>query len=137
MSISIAANVAKYIHIVFILGSFGMILAARCGLPIERRKDAELIIPLLRGATGLILLGFIAGLITYVLRIKLAQSTGVPLETSFHHVIGTKLLLLVATGACLGVGLSRARKTSGAAAAGFALAALILLATAAFFGVVV
>ena len=129
----IAFHVSLTVHLLSVLGCFGVLAAAVWGLPPDRRNDAGLRIPLHRCATFLLTVGLIAGLIAYVLKIKIAKADAIDLAGDAHMVVGVKFLILIAVGGCLGMGLSKMRR--GAGTAGLTWTALLLVAVAAFLGV--
>ena len=132
--LNITFHIALTVHLLSAIGCFGILIAASWGLPSDRRKDADIAIPLLRRATSLLTLGLITGLVVYFLRIRIVGESGNELVRFLHAVVGAKFLILIAVGGCLGMGLSRARR--GAAATALTGTALALLAVGTFLGVV-
>jgi hypothetical protein len=125
-------NVFLWMHLLCMVGAFGALLAGGCVPP---DAGAETSLRVLKRANLLIAIGFLAGLATYFVRIKLASLEDIELPGSLHMTVGIKFLILIGVGACVGIALAKTRKSDAAQAAPFRWAAVILLAIAAFLGV--
>jgi hypothetical protein len=116
------------------VGAFGVLLAAHLALPGGVRDTASVARRLAGLLNALLGLGLLTGLGMFVLRMRLLKSIGQELGSGYHAVIGTKFLLLLAIGACLGIASGKLRKGHTAAAHTLQTVAMILLAMAAFLG---
>jgi len=91
------------VHVLCMLGAFGGVLIVQCGLPKTVRDTADVARAAGRLPTMLFAIGFLAGLITYWLKIRYAANSNVQLPTIEHSIVGIKFLFLVAAGAFMGI----------------------------------
>ena len=114
------------------LGAFGVLLATQFALPAETRdipRIAKRILSLANILTGI---GLLAGFGLYFLTIKIANlPDAAPLGENLHLAIGMKFMILLAVGACLGMGYPMVRKGNVEGANTLRWIALALMATAA------
>ena len=129
-------QIALWMHLLFMLSIVGALLVIRRGLPFGSRRDPSLVRPILRLAGGLLLGGLVMGLTLYVHLIATVKEAGGQLAPQTHMLIGTKLLLMVAVGAFIGISSSMLKKDKPGPAATLQWAALAALALAAFLGVI-
>ncbi len=119
-------KLAVWVHILGMVGAFGVLLGARAGLAREAAPGAA------RLAAWLLGVGFLAGLIVFGL---LAHRGG--LHPGLTHTVATKFVLLLVAGAGLGIGAKAARNGRAVKAGRAWLGALIALALAALLGITI
>lgn len=127
--------ITVWLHLLCMVGAFGALLYHQLFLSTTQKADPVLGRTVNKAASILIAVGFLAGMLAYVLTIKLAASTGIEIESSAHMKIGIKFLILLGAGACLGISSGMIRKERYNSAGAQRLLALVLLATAALIGV--
>jgi len=131
----VVGDVFVWIHVLCMLGAFGGLLLVQVGLPRAVRDDAETARAAGRLPTILLAMGFLAGLMTYVMNIRYAANYGSKLPAPEHAIVGIKFLLMVAAGAFMGL-TSRVLKDGAAQKAVLPRTlAILALALAAFLGV--
>lgn len=105
-------SLAVWVHVVSAVSSFGVVLALQIAIPRVLRSATSQ--PLLRFATGLLALAFLAGMATYYFAMTTAAALNTEIEASFHRNVGIKFLCLLGIGACLGIATAKARKSPDA-----------------------
>jgi uncharacterized membrane protein len=79
--------------------------------------------------------GFLAGLALYYQRVTIALRAGFSIGTTWHAIIGLKLLLLLGAGALIGISSKRTRDGRPDTARKLLVAAAAVLAVAMFLGI--
>lgn len=128
-------NIAVWLHLLCMVGAFGALLYHQLFLGTSHKADPLLGRTVNKAASILIAVGFLAGLLAFILKIKVAASSGIAIESSAHMKVGIKFLILLASGACLGISSGMIRKGRYDSAAAQRILVLVLLATAALIGV--
>lgn len=123
------------LHVLCMVGTFGLLLGGQLSLPPEQRDSSEAGKKVLGLANALTGIGLIAGVAAYVLVIQAAKAGGGGVASHYHMVIGFKFMLLFAVGACLGIAGALLKKGKVGALSALRWTAMVLLAVAAFLGV--
>jgi len=126
-----------WLHIVAMLATLGVLLFAQFGLPRPAATDTEIMRAAFKMASGLAVLGLIAGFIIFYSRIQIAHEAGASLASVGGHLILTKLGIWAMVAVCLMVGSVKAKKGQVAAARSLRVASLVLIAVASFLGVMI
>ena len=111
-----------WIHLLSLIGAFGALLALQLILPRDLRAQAAVVRRFSQTVNWLVLIGFLAGLLIYIIK------DGPALGAHYNGIIGVKFLFLLGVGALNSISRKKVR--------GDALrwGAILLLAIAAFFG---
>lgn len=114
-----------FLHLISTLGAFGVLLMTQFGLSIEQRRGKA-------GKRGMrltqfmLLVGLAAGMVLFVSLIRAGD-----LGPYFHMVVGTKFLLLLGAGACIGLASVKAKQEKFGSARWLGIATLVIMALAA------
>lgn len=111
-----------WLHILCMVGAFGVLLGFQMILPREMRDQAEVSRAFGKIVNWLILIGFLSGLTYYFSR------DGLQLGAHYNGVIGVKFVFLLGVGALVSISKN---KPSGDA---LRWGAIVLLASATLFG---
>lgn len=125
-------NLAAWLHVLCMVATLGAAAFAQFGLSGEQRSEPRLAGRFNRLTHGLLGLGLLAGLAAYFLMIKIS---GGGLPKGYHHSVGTKFVLFLAVGGCLGAASAVQRKGKDDKASVLRWVAVGLLAVAALLGV--
>ena len=116
------------------VGSVGALLVIQFALPGGTRDGAPVAKRCARLLNMLVAVGFMAGLTVFAMKLRAFKAAGTDLSSTYLALVGTKILLLLAVGACLGMAPALLRKGRSGAAHALRTAALLLLVLAAFLG---
>jgi hypothetical protein len=128
-------TVFLWLHVVCMVGTFGLLLGAQFGIPAEYRDSPEVAKKVLGLGNALVGVGLIAGLVVFVVSMHAFKTGGVAMPSGYHAIIGIKFILVFAVGACLGVSYPLLKKGNRGALSALRYIALALLALASFLGV--
>ncbi len=129
--IVIAKNVMLWIHLLSMIGAFGVLLGAQlCTPPADAgqpRKDRQ-------GKVAAVLMaaGLLAGLVALSLKVKALEGE---MPEHLMSTISMKFLLLLAAGAATGIASRKFSLGKAAAASGLRWVAIVALAAAALLGI--
>jgi len=126
------SSITIWIHLLCMIGAFGGLLVSQLALS---TKNGPHHVALLKPVNIMLAIGLLAGLFSYVLKIKTSQTSGEELEGTIHMVIGIKFLILAGVGACCGIAAGMMKKEKWELAGRLRWAAAGLLAAAAYLGV--
>ena len=132
-----AYQLMLWLHVLCMVSIVGTLLVIRRGLPFGSSQDPSVVRPILRFAGGLLFAGLAAGLTVYAMLISTAKDTGGELPSQTHQLVGTKIILMLAVGACIGMSSSMVKKNKSGPAALLQWAAILALALAALIGLMV
>ncbi len=130
MELLLIKQIALWIHLLCMVGCFGMVLAAHIASRAHTRETLATDKTLSTAAMALGL-GLVAGIAVFLLKAKLATE----LSSAFMMIITIKLLLLVAAGGSLAMASKKAREGDADAGKVGRLVALASIAIAALLGV--
>ena len=116
------------------VSAIGALLVIQFALPGGTRDAAPVAQRCARLLNVLVAAGFLAGLVAFVIKLRAFKAAGVDLSSAYHSVVGTKILILLAVGACLGMAPALLRKGRSGAAHALRTVAFLLLVLAAFLG---
>ena len=123
------------IHMLCMLGAFGGMLIVQFGMPKDVRDNADVARSMGRLPILLITIGFLAGLVAYLLRMQYASRSGEVLPPVEHTIVGIKFMFLVAAGAFIGITSKSLKQANVVRANFFRLIALIAIILAACLGI--
>ena len=123
-----------WLHVLALVGAFGVLLAVCFALPGGTRDSGSAARRFTGLLNALLGIGLAAGLAVFALKLKESKELGFQLGGGYHGVVGAKILILLAVGACLGLAPRMVRKGRAGAAHLLQTLAMGLLALAAFLG---
>lgn len=129
-------SVVLWLHVLALVGAVGVLLAVCFALPGGTRDSASVARRFSRMLNTLMGVGLAAGLTVFMLKLKESKALGFELGSLYHGVVGTKFLILLAVGACLGIAPRMLRKGRPGITHTLQALAMVLLALAAFLGFV-
>lgn len=123
-----------WLHVLTMVSAIGALLVIQFALPGGTRDAAPVAGRCSRLLNILVAVGLLAGLTAFAMKLRAFKAAGTDLSSTYHALVGTKILLMLAVGACLGMGPALLRKGRSGAAHTLRTVALLLLVLAAFLG---